>query len=137
MEKVSPLPHTASSDHVPLDKAAIAVSVLCVIHCISVPLLLVLAPALNLWLWGSDTFHLMLLAVVVPLSLVAFRRGYRHHHNLGLLWPGLIGLAVVVLAALLEMGPIGHEMAAVLTTLGGVGIITSHWRNLRACHCRH
>lgn len=126
-----------SGEHIKLDKAAIGVSALCVVHCLSVPLLVLFSPSLNLWLWGSEGFHLFLLAIVVPLSLLAFRRGFLHHRNLALLWPGLIGLATVVVAAVLEMMLISHEMAALLTTLGGVGLIISHWRNMRACACRH
>jgi cation transport ATPase len=128
---------TAQGEHIKLDKAAIGVSALCVVHCLSVPLLVVFSPSLNLWLWGSEGFHLLLLAIVVPLSLIAFRRGFLHHRNLSLLWPGLIGLAIIVLAALLEIAVIGHEMAALLTTFGGIGLIISHWRNMRACGCRH
>lgn len=128
---------TDQGEHIKLDKAAIGVSLLCVVHCLSVPLLVLFSPSINLWLWGSEGFHLFLLAIVVPLSLLAYRRGFLHHRKMALLWPGLIGLVTVVVAAILELILISHEMAALLTTLGGVGLIISHWRNMRACACRH
>ncbi len=64
-----------------VDKAAIGVSLLCVVHCLSIPFILAFGPVLNLWIWGSEGFHLALLTVVIPLSLVAFGLGYRFHHN--------------------------------------------------------
>ena len=115
-----------------LDKAAIGVSLLCVVHCLSIPFIIALGPALNLWFWGSEGFHLALLMVVIPLSLVAFGLGYRYHKNKKMLKPGLAGLAIVTLAAVLEMIWIGPATAAVITSTGGVLLIVAHFMNLKA-----
>ena len=115
-----------------VDKAAIGVSALCVVHCLSIPFILAFGPALNLWLWGSEAFHFALLFVVIPLSLVAFGLGYRFHHNRKMLVPGLVGLAIVTSAAILEMLWIGPATAAVITSTGGVLLILAHWMNLKA-----
>ncbi len=115
-----------------VDKAAIGVSALCVVHCLSIPFILAFGPALNLWLWGSEAFHLALLFVVIPLSLVAFWLGYRFHHNRKMLLPGLVGLLIVTAAAILEMLWIGPATAAVMTSTGGVFLILAHWMNLKA-----
>ncbi len=123
---------TTKAEAIVLDKAAIGVSFLCVIHCLSIPFILALGPALNLWFWGSEGFHLALLLVVVPLSLIAFGLGYRYHRSTKMLIPGLIGLAIVVIAAILEMFLIGPVTAAVITSTGGVCLIIAHLMNLRA-----
>lgn len=115
-----------------LDKAAIGVSLLCVVHCLSIPFIIALGPALNLWFWGSEGFHLALLVVVIPLSLVAFGLGYRYHKNKKMLKPGLAGLAIVTLAAILEMIWIGPATAAIITSTGGVLLIAAHFMNLKA-----
>lgn len=115
-----------------LDKAAIGVSLLCVVHCLSIPFIIALGPALNLWFWGSEGFHLALLVVVIPLSLVAFGLGYRYHKNKKMLKPGLAGLAIVTLAAVLEMIWIGPATAAVITSTGGALLIVAHFMNLKA-----
>ncbi len=123
-------------DAVALDKAAIGVSLLCVVHCLSIPFILALGPALNLWFWGSEGFHAALLAVVLPLSLVAFWRGYRTHRNARLWTPGLMGLGIVTVTAILEHFLIGPGTAAVMTSGGGLFLIAAHLMNLkdqRAC----
>lgn len=122
----------SKAEAIVLDKAAIGVSFLCVIHCLSIPFILALGPALNLWIWGSEGFHLALLLVVVPLSLVAFGLGYRYHRSPKMLIPGLVGLAIVVIAAILEMIWIGPVTAAIITSTGGVCLIIAHVMNLRA-----
>lgn len=116
---------------VALDKAAIGVSLLCVVHCLSIPFILALGPALNLWFWGSEGFHLALLTVVLPLSLVAFWMGYRTHHNARMWAPGLIGLGIVTVTAILEHFVIGPGTAAVMTSGGGVFLIVAHVMNLK------
>lgn len=122
----------SKAEAIVLDKAAIGVSLLCVVHCLSIPFILALGPTLNLWVWGSEGFHLALLLVVVPLSLLAFGLGYRYHRNPRMLKPGLIGLAIVMTAAILEMIWIGPITAAIITTSGGVLLIVAHIINLRA-----
>lgn len=122
----------SKAEAIVLDKAAIGVSLLCVVHCLSIPFILALGPTLNLWVWGSEGFHLALLLVVVPLSLLAFGLGYRYHKNPKMLKPGLIGLAVVITAAVLEIIWIGPITAAIITTSGGVLLIMAHIINLRA-----
>lgn len=119
-----------------LDRAAICLSAACLAHCLAVPLLLVIAPWLALGVLGEEWFHLVLVALVVPLSLLAFKLGHLQHGRRGMLGPGLAGLALVALAAILEFAHIfSHEVAAALTSVGGVLLIFGHWRNLRARRC--
>ncbi len=119
-----------------LDQAAICLSGACLLHCLAVPLLLVLAPWVSLGVFGDQRFHLAMVVVVVPISLFAFRIGYRQHRARGMLLPGLSGLTLVGLAAVMEFIHLGsHELTAGLTTLGGVLLIIGHWRNLRARRC--
>lgn len=122
----------SKTEAVALDKAAIGVSLLCVVHCLSVPFIVAIGPALNLWFWGSEGFHLALLVVVIPLSVVALGLGYRFHKNKKMLVPGLTGLAIVTAAAILEMLWIGPVTAAVITSVGGALLIAAHFMNLRA-----
>ncbi len=51
------------------DKMAISLSLLCAIHCLALPLLIVLLPSITaLQLYGED-FHLWMLLAVIPTSL--------------------------------------------------------------------
>lgn len=119
-----------------LDQAAMCLSGACLVHCLALPVVMVLAPWFSLGIFGEQWFHLALVVLVLPISLVAFRLGYRQHGGRGMLLPGLSGLALVALAAVMEFAHLGsHELAAGLTSLGGVLLIVGHWRNLRARRC--
>lgn len=122
----------SKTEAIVVDKAAIGVSLVCVVHCLSIPFILAFGPALNLWFWGSEGFHLALLLVVIPLSLVAFGLGYRFHRNRKMLVPGILGLAVVTLSAILETFLIGPITAAIITTSGGALLIFAHLLNLKS-----
>ncbi len=119
-----------------LDHAAICVSAACLAHCLAVPILLVLAPWLSLGALGEEWLHLTMVVLIVPLSLIAFRLGYRRNAPRRVLVPGLTGLTLVVLAAVLEAThAVGHDLAAGMTSVGGVALIIGHWRNLRSGSC--
>lgn len=120
-----------------LDHAAICLSAACLAHCLAVPLMVVAAPWLTLGVLGEQWFHLGLVVVVLPLSLLAFHLGYRQHGQRGMLLPGLAGLALISLTAVLEFAHlVSHELAAGMTSLGGVLLIIGHWRNLRQRRCK-
>ena len=114
------------------DRLAIVVSGLCLVQCLMLPLVIVLTPLASAGVLGEEWFHLALLLIVLPLSLVAFHSGYRLHRNRSMLIPGLLGLSMIALAALGEITHLlGHWQAAGLTSLGGVCLILGHWINLR------
>lgn len=119
-----------------LDQAAICLSGACLLHCLAVPVLMVLAPWISLGFFGEKWFHLALVVFVVPISVLAFRLGLRQHGDRRMLLPGLSGLGLVAIAAVMEFAHIGsHELAAALTSLGGILLIVGHWRNLRGRRC--
>ncbi|MGY6553673.1 MAG: MerC domain-containing protein [Wenzhouxiangella sp.] len=119
-----------------LDQAAICLSGACLVHCLAVPVLLMLAPWISVGFFGEKWFHLALVAFVVPISLFAFRVGLRQHGQTGILLPGLSGLGLVTLAGVMEFAHIGsHELAAGITSVGGILLIIAHWRNLRGRRC--
>ncbi len=117
------------------DQAAICLSAACLLHCLAVPLLLVLAPWLSMGVLGEEWFHLTLVVAIIPLSLLAFRAGAGAGRKV--LVPGLAGLGMITLAAVFEAFHLmDHAVAAGLTSVGGILLIVGHWRNLRARGCR-
>ena len=118
------------------DKVAIGLSLVCVIHCLALPLALVLAPSLVGLGLQDETFHLWIVLVVLPVSIYALTLGCRKHKNMGVLLVGLSGLLLLFLTALF-----GHDLAGEtgerLLTLAGAGIIAaSHARNFQLCRER-
>jgi hypothetical protein len=60
-----------------LDRVAITLSGLCLVHCLLLPTFIVALPLLGQF---SEThFHAQMLLVVVPVSLFAFGLAYRRH----------------------------------------------------------
>lgn len=114
-----------------LDRAGICVSAVCLAQCVVLSLTIVLAPVISLGIFGSDAFHRILLAIILPLSLAAFVMGYRAHRRGLLLVAGLAGMVMVVAAAVLEATVLGPLAASLLTSIGGTCLIVGHWLNLR------
>ena len=48
-----------------LDSIAVFCSALCIIHCLALPVFLTILPAINLYFLDHQTFHLILLVVVL------------------------------------------------------------------------
>ena len=73
-------------------------------HCLCLPLILSILPALGATFFGQEAFHVVLLWLVIPLSVVAHTMGCRKHKNwvVGVL--GLVGLALLIVAAVF-----GHD----------------------------
>jgi len=83
-----------------LDRTGVVASVGCAIHCLIAPGLVLLAPALGGW-WVHPLTHLLIAALVLPVAGLALARGYRQHHRRWIPLIGGLGMAMVVLGAVL------------------------------------
>ncbi len=121
-----------SQHNVLLDQAAIALSALCVLHCLMLPLLLLGVPAVSaLSVAGGEHFHAAMLAFAIPVSLVALGMGFRRHGNRSIVFFGFVGIAMLLIGA-----TIMHDLAAewpeiVVTLVGSFTLAYAHWLNLR------
>lgn len=114
-----------------LDRAGICVSAVCLVQCLVLSLAILLAPFMSLGIFGSHLFHRLLLLPILPLAIGAFWLGYRSHGSRRLLLVGLMGLGLVLLAAILEGAVLSPLAASGLTSAGGLTLIIGHWFNLR------
>ena len=64
-----------------LDQTAIALSGLCMIHCVASVAGLFAIGLLSLFGGMGELFHQALLVIIVPVSVVAMVVGYRHHRR--------------------------------------------------------
>lgn len=115
------------------DKAAIGLSLLCVLHCLALPVLLVMLPSLAGLGLDDEQFHTWLVVVVIPLSAFALTLGCAKHRNMSILYTGLAGLVVLCIAPLLGHDMLGETGERVLTLVGAGLIALSHVRNFRLC----
>lgn len=116
-----------------LDRVGIGISVFCLVQCLALPLALVIAPLASVALFSHELFHVVLLAVIAPVSLVAFTIGFLRHRNLRMWVPVSAGFAFLLVALGLEQGHVvGPGWIAVLTSAGGTGLILAHMLNMRS-----
>ena len=109
-----------------IDRAALGLSGLCVLHCLAGLLLVVVLAA------GSDlaghSVHAIGLSVALPLAAFALWRGLRLHRQPAVLVLGVAGLALMALSLALGHG----GLAEVAVSVAGVTLLAAaHLLNLR------
>lgn len=118
--------------HAVSDQVAIGLSLLCAIHCLALPTLLVLLPSLVSLQLDNEAFHTWMVYAVMPISIYALTLGCSKHQRYRVLAFGVTGLALLVSALLLEesVGELGEKG---LTLLGASLIAWGHYSNFRLC----
>lgn len=115
------------------DKTAIGLSALCALHCLALPVLVVMLPSLTAWNLASEEAHLWLLVAVIPVSVYALTMGCRKHKQFNILLLGMIGLALLIIAAWLGHDILGEIVEKTVLTIGAAVIAMSHLLNQRQC----
>lgn len=111
-----------------IEHAALGASLLCLVHCLALPLLIAALPAISSFLPVDSSFHLWMLGFAVPASGVALTSGQAQH---GVSWPlltGLFGLFFLMLGVLAFGGTWAETVA---TVFGAVLLACAHVANLR------
>jgi hypothetical protein len=116
-----------------LDRAAIGLSGLCLLHCVATVLLVALA-ASAAGLLLNPLVHEIGLAVAIGLGLFAFGRGLISHGRKGPLFIGGSGLAAMAYALSLRHGVAGEF---VFTAMGVCLVAIGHELNRRAGRARN
>jgi hypothetical protein len=111
-----------------MDGLAISASALCLLHCLALPVVIAFLPALSTWLNGGELFHVLMLAVAIPLSGLTLITGWRRHGAVAPVVIGTLGLALLVAGLAFE----GRTLGSALTVAGGLALALAHIRNLRA-----
>lgn len=111
-----------------IEGAAVSASLLCLVHCLALPFLLLLLPGIIGLFARSEAFHYAAMALIVPSAVAAFWLGYRRHRALRPALFGLIGVGFLV-AALLPGTAEGAETW--LTVAGSLLLVAGHAMNWR------
>ncbi len=111
------------------DAIGIALSVLCLIHCLALPLIATGALA-----WAaSERVHVGLTIALAVVVLAVALPGYRRHRQPVVPLLLVSGLALLVGAVVLGEG-IGEQGETILTILGSLALVAGHVLNLRLPH---
>jgi hypothetical protein len=112
-----------------LDQTAVALSGLCLLHCLALPFFIGLLPFAGQF--GDDHFHLQMLVVVIPVSVLAFALGYRRHRRLGVMLGGATGLLLLIAGATVVHSRLGVTADQVFTVTAAAILAVSHFYNSR------
>lgn len=111
-----------------LDRIGLSASLLCAIHCLAAPFMILLLPAAGS-VWAHPAVHWVLAALVVPLALWVLYNGYRKHGSRLTLVAATAG-ALLILAGLIS--PMLHDepvleftVPALLGQSGSTAVATS------------
>ena len=115
------------------DRFGIVVSAFCLVQCLILPLALLLVPVASLGALMHEMVHVILLAMIIPISTVAFGLGYLRHRSARVLAPVAVGIGLLFVALMLEhQHAAGPVTVALITSGGGLALIVAHLMNIRA-----
>lgn len=142
-----------------IDRFAIGMALLCAVHCLLMPVLLIGLPIIAATFFAHEDFHRWMLWLVLPSTAISMFMGCRKHKDVRTFCLGLAGVAIVIAVVLYEghaaaastahacAGCVhdhganqGLPMCAWLNTFGGLFLAAAHVRNYRLCRksvCSH
>ena len=103
------------------DKLSICLSLCCILHCIALPVIILMIPSFaSLWI-NNEKVHVILVLLAVPISLFAMAKSLRVHHNYKCISLAVIGLSLLVGAIFMHDINFGSESSYI-----GHGEATHH-----------
>ena len=110
-----------------LDRTAVTLSALCLVHCLALPLVVAGLPFLAQYSEGH--LHAQILVVVLPLSSVALALGFRRHRSWRILLGGVAGMLLLVTGATIAHEQLGVTADRAFTIAGSIVLATAHFYN--------
>lgn len=114
------------------DRVGISTSILCVIHCLLTPVLLVSLPFIG-QTFASEWVHIFIGTIAIPVAAFALWSGYQSHHQSRVLWLGSAGSFILIAA--LVLGHDHDQVEIALMVSAGLLLASAHYLNLKHCHC--
>ena len=119
------------------EKMAMSLSLLCAIHCLAAPLIIVMLPSLVALQFDNEAFHLWMVLAVIPTSIYALTMGCKQHKRYRLLVLGLFGLMFLLSAVLAGEEIVGEFWEQALTLTGAAIICLGHYWNYQLCRLKN
>ena len=109
------------------DRGAIGVSILCMVHCLALPVLVVLFPFGIFAVLAENHWHWLFLALAAPISLLAFLRTSPHIRSPMFAVGVVLGIVMLAIGVWVE----DHDRQIFFTVLGAISLLAAHVYNLR------
>ena len=138
------------------DKLSICLSMCCILHCIALPVVIILIPSVSSFWINDENFHIVLVLLAIPISLFAMAKSLKKHNNYKCISLAGVGLLLLVAAIFMhdiglggehnvgeqvqdehgheghdEHGGIGETLETIFTVLGGLILFGAHFLNIR------
>lgn len=125
-----------------LDGLAMSLAGVCGIHCLLMPILLITFPLLGSSFFTNVSFHQWMLLAVLPTTGLAILLGCRQHKDFLVFLLSLGGFALLCFATVVHGhehphpatgSPVWLSHESILTSLGGLVMVSAHVRNFMLC----
>ena len=120
-----------------VDRVAIALSTICIVHCLAMPFVIAILPLAAFTVGGDGHFHSLMLWFVVPTSVLGFGLGLRVHKRLDIVLLGVVAIAVLAAAALWGHSAWDPSVEVLVNVAASVLLAAAHWRNFREVRRLH
>lgn len=118
-----------------LDRIGVAISSLCLIHCLAVPVTAALLPLASRAVAMPEWVHMALLSAALPVAAAALWQGWRRHGRISIAALGIAGLSLLGVGLAFHEEMIATANPALwdrlTTSAGAIMLATAHWRNWR------
>ncbi len=111
------------------DFGGIALSFICGVHCIILPLVLALLPSVGWSIHSNESFEITMVILIIVLGSVIFVRGYFNHGR----WQVILFLAFGAAVFIFIRPGLGNSMHIYASVLGGASFIVGHLYNWHWC----
>jgi len=123
-----------------LDHLSIGASAICAIHCAAMPIILAMFPTLSFLPSDDHEFHIALIWLIFPLSLIAGFLGCSKHKDKFVLAGIGSGLTFLIVTAFFGHDIIGEAGEKLVTVAATILLASAHYRNYLICKsntCNH
>ena len=119
------------------DRVAIALSTICIVHCLAMPFVIALLPVAAFTIGGDGHFHSLMLWFVVPTSVLGFGLGLRVHGRADIVVMGGMAIGTLAAAALWGHRAWDPSVEVLVNVAASVLLAAAHWRNFREVRRLH
>jgi hypothetical protein len=120
------------------DKLGIIMSVGCLLHCIMLPVIIPVLPALGFAVEHEAYIHVTLSLIVSSVLLYSIKSGYKKHKDLSLVYLAIVSSVSLVGSGLHELA-FGESSVVIISTIcSSLIVIYVHYKNhIKICKCEH
>ena len=127
--------NSALKPAVTLDRVAVLLSGLCLVHCLALPFLLASLPAISAFSEGH--LHAQMLILAIPVSVIALTFGFRRHGSRYISGFGVLGMLLLVIGGTVAHSYYGLIADRAFSISGALVLgVTHYFNSQRIRHCR-